>query len=138
MRHFLACCDKNAVGHETSVRIQILEEFFNANGLIIKEKNYLEIFTYEKWTNKAIDEFKLGQKFSPDKITSGTGTTCPPNLLNEADLITLMEKYEIGTDATHAEHIETIKSRGYVMLSNQRNNVFLYLNLQCNLKFDRI
>ena len=138
MRHFLACCDKNAVGYETSVRIQILEEFFNANGLIIKEKNYLEIFTYEKWTNKAIDEFKLGQKFSPDKITSGTGTTCPPNLLNEADLITLMEKYEIGTDATHAEHIETIKSRGYVMLSNQRNNVFLYLNLQCNLKFDRI
>lgn len=27
-----------------------------------------------------------------------------------------MEKHGIGTDATHAEHIETIKSRDYVSL----------------------
>ena len=34
-------------------------------------------------------------------------------LLSEADLISLMEKHGSGTDATHAEHIETIKSREY-------------------------
>jgi len=42
------------------------------------------------------------------------GETSPPSLLTEADLITLMEKHGIGTDATHAEHIETIKARLYV------------------------
>ena len=41
------------------------------------------------------------------------GETSPPNLLSEADLIALMEKHGIGTDATHAEHIETIKTREY-------------------------
>lgn len=41
------------------------------------------------------------------------GETSPPQLLSEADLIALMEKHGIGTDATHAEHIETIKSRMY-------------------------
>lgn len=41
------------------------------------------------------------------------GSTSPPQLLSEADLIALMEKHGIGTDATHAEHIETIKSRQY-------------------------
>ena len=41
------------------------------------------------------------------------GSTCAPSLLSEADLIALMEKHGIGTDATHAEHIETIKSRMY-------------------------
>ena len=46
------------------------------------------------------------------------GETSPPNLLTEADLIALMEKHGIGTDATHAEHIETIKSRMYVGLQN--------------------
>jgi len=32
-----------------------------------------------------------------------------------------MEKHGIGTDATHAEHIETIKDRNYVKV-NQQNN----------------
>lgn len=40
--------------------------------------------------------------------------TSPPSLLTEADLIALMDKHGIGTDATHADHIETIKSRMYV------------------------
>nr|CAI5864351.1 unnamed protein product [Callosobruchus analis] len=44
------------------------------------------------------------------------GSTTPPKLLTEADLIALMEKHGIGTDATHAEHIDKIKSREYVGL----------------------
>ena len=39
--------------------------------------------------------------------------TEPPFLLTDADLIAFMEKQRIGTDATHAEHIEKIKSRNY-------------------------
>ncbi|XP_036340773.1 DNA topoisomerase 3-alpha [Rhagoletis pomonella] len=42
------------------------------------------------------------------------GATTAPPLLTEADLIALMEKHGIGTDATHAEHINTIKERGYI------------------------
>ena len=45
------------------------------------------------------------------------GQTSAPPLLTEADLISLMEAHGIGTDATHAEHIETIKNRGYVGLT---------------------
>ena len=39
--------------------------------------------------------------------------TKPPSLLTKADLIALMEKQGIGAVATHAEHIEKIKSRNY-------------------------
>ncbi|KAL3195299.1 hypothetical protein MRX96_015777 [Rhipicephalus microplus] len=46
------------------------------------------------------------------------GETTPPPLLREADLIALMEKHGIGTDATHAEHIETVKNRLYVALTS--------------------
>lgn len=35
-------------------------------------------------------------------------------MLTEADLISLMEKHGIGTDATHADHINTIKERSYI------------------------
>lgn len=51
------------------------------------------------------------------------GETKPPPLLTEADLIGLMEKHGIGTDATHAEHIETIKNRCYVGV--QQDGTFL-------------
>lgn len=51
------------------------------------------------------------------------GSTSPPKLLTEAELIAIMEKHGIGTDATHAEHIETIKSREYVGL--QENLYFV-------------
>ena len=40
-------------------------------------------------------------------------------LLTEADLIDQMEKHDIGTDATHAEHIKTIKERQYAHVTPQ-------------------
>ena len=47
------------------------------------------------------------------------GQTQAPRLLSESDLIGLMDKYGIGTDATHADHIETIKNRGYCNTNNE-------------------
>ena len=43
------------------------------------------------------------------------GATTAPSLLTEADLVGLMDKNGIGTDATIAQHIETIIKREYVM-----------------------
>ena len=57
------------------------------------------------------------------------GKTSPPKLLNEADLISLMDKHGIGTDATHAEHIETIKTRQYVGLKEDNRFLPGYLGL---------
>ena len=41
------------------------------------------------------------------------GKTSPPELLTEADLVSLMDEKGIGTDATISEHIHTIFLRGY-------------------------
>ena len=49
------------------------------------------------------------REFEPTSIDFVNGSTEPPKLLTEADLIALMDKNGIGTDATQAEHIETIK-----------------------------
>ncbi|RWS07211.1 hypothetical protein B4U79_07604 [Dinothrombium tinctorium] len=113
-RHFLACLSKDAVGKETTVKIEINEEIFTADGLFIVERNYLEVYPYDKWSDKEIPRYDLGETFMPSEIMMNDGTTTPPQLLTEADLIALMEKHGIGTDATHAEHIETIKSRKYI------------------------
>ncbi|KAJ9580304.1 hypothetical protein L9F63_004020 [Diploptera punctata] len=118
VRHFLACCSKDAEGLETIVDIDIAGEKFIANGLMIIARNYLDVYPYEKWNAKEIHIYENGQTFQPTKIEMTDGETRPPQLLTEADLIALMEKHGIGTDATHAEHIEKIKSRMYVGLQD--------------------
>ncbi|XP_071455278.1 DNA topoisomerase 3-alpha [Hetaerina americana] len=121
VRHFLACCSKDAEGMETVVEIDIANEKFCANGLAIIARNYLDVYPYKKWEAREIHNYTQGQRFKPTSINMTEGETEPPKLLTEADLIALMEKHGIGTDATHADHIETIKSREYVGLHNEVN-----------------
>ncbi|KAH6928203.1 hypothetical protein HPB50_012579 [Hyalomma asiaticum] len=118
VRHFLACLSKDAEGKETTVEVDLNGERFIATGLVIFARNYLEVYIYDKWNGKEIPSYQEGECFVPDSIKMAEGETTPPPLLREADLIALMEKHGIGTDATHAEHIETVKNRLYVALTS--------------------
>ncbi|EDV27024.1 uncharacterized protein TRIADDRAFT_22834 [Trichoplax adhaerens] len=120
VRHFLACCSQDAEGSETIVEITIARELFAVQGLIIIAKNYLEVYPYDRWSDKPLPAFVEGQQFQPTNISMVEGRTEPPPLLTESNLIDLMDKNGIGTDATHAEHIETIKARKYVAVQNGR------------------
>ncbi|XP_045514504.1 DNA topoisomerase 3-alpha isoform X5 [Pieris brassicae] len=118
VRSFLACCSKDAQGQETTATINIANEVFSGNGLMITARNYLDVYPYDDWSSTEIHVYQSGQIFNPSSIDLVVGTTSPPNLLTEADLIELMEKDGIGTDATHAIHIEAIKKRSYVKLDD--------------------
>lgn len=114
VRHFLACVSKDATGSETVVIANVANELFTGTGLRIYERNYLDVYIYEKWNAKEIHPYQVGNTFEPTELSMVDGSTTPPSLLTEADLIALMDKHGIGTDATHAEHINTIKTRGYI------------------------
>ncbi|KAF8356784.1 hypothetical protein PRIPAC_91779 [Pristionchus pacificus] len=113
-RHFLACCSWDAKGQETKVTMRIGEEKFVATGLQIEDRGYMEVYPYDKWSDKQLPRFNQGEELADFVLRIADGETSPPSLLNEADLIALMDKHGIGTDATHAEHIEKIKERKYV------------------------
>lgn len=70
---------------------------FSATGLRILERNYLEVYKYEKWSEREMPEFRRGQKFQMSSIQLVDSETSPPKLLTEADLISLMEKHGIGS-----------------------------------------
>ncbi|KAJ3523962.1 hypothetical protein NM688_g8641 [Phlebia brevispora] len=114
-RRFLACCSKDALGWETTVDVVYGGEEFYATGLMIQERNYLEVFPYDKWSDKELPHFEEGEAFVPSVCELREGQTTRPNLLTEADLVALMDKNGIGTDATIAQHIQTIIDRKYVI-----------------------
>ncbi|EZG77688.1 putative DNA topoisomerase III [Gregarina niphandrodes] len=62
------------------------------------------------------DMLNVGDRIAVDKIALNSDLTRPPSLLSESDLLTLMEKNSIGTDASVTQHIQSIVSRGYVHL----------------------
>lgn len=113
-RRFLACCSDDAVGRSTTITLSYGPEEFTAGGLIVMERNYLDVYPYDKWSDNEIPDFTQGEEFVPDAAEMTEGKTSPPTFLTEPELIALMDANGIGTDATMAEHIQTIIDRKYV------------------------
>lgn len=120
VRRFLACCSEDAKGQTTEIEIQYGDELFHANGLIVLERNYLDVYVYDKWeSSQQLPNFQKGELFEPTEAKIFEGKTSPPNYLTEPELIGLMDANGIGTDATMAEHIARIKDRQYVATRNR-------------------
>ncbi|KAL2107774.1 hypothetical protein VUR80DRAFT_4763 [Thermomyces stellatus] len=119
VRRFLACCSDDAKGLSTDIEINYGGEVFSAHGLKVLERNYLDVFVYEKWNSSPeLPTFTVGEQFQPTEAMMHEGKTAKPSYLTEADLIALMDANGIGTDATMAEHIQKIQDRDYVNVVN--------------------
>ncbi|KIW82651.1 hypothetical protein Z517_05678 [Fonsecaea pedrosoi CBS 271.37] len=114
-RRFLACCSEDAKGEATDIEILWGSEMFHTHGLLVLERNYLDVYVYDKWeSSQQLPEFTLGETFEPTEANMVDGKTTAPGYLTEPELIALMDANGIGTDATMAEHIAKIQDRSYV------------------------
>ncbi|GAQ86760.1 DNA topoisomerase III [Klebsormidium nitens] len=120
VRHFLACVSQPAVGFTTTVIIDIAGETFTAHGLMITARNYLDVYIWDHWGDSNLPNFQQGQQFQPTELTLKEGRTAPPNPLTEAELIGLMDKAGIGTDATMHDHIKKLTDRSYAVKDNRQ------------------
>lgn len=115
VRRFLACCSEDAKGEATEIELEWSPEVFHTKGLLVLERNYLDVYPYDKWeSSQQLPTFTVGETFEPTEAKMVDGKTSPPNYLTEPELIGLMDANGIGTDATMAEHIAKIQERMYV------------------------
>lgn len=94
-------------------------------GVVIRARNYLEVYPYDKWSSNPLPDFEEGEEFTPNICELKEGATTRPNLLTEADLVGLMDRNGIGTDATIAEHIAKIIEREYVITKSEQKTKYL-------------
>jgi DNA topoisomerase III len=115
VRRFLACCSDDAKGQATTVDLDLSGERFSVTGLVVLERNYLDVYPYDKWTSsQPLPVFVQGEMVMPSSLEMVEGKTSRPHYLTEPELIALMDVNGIGTDATMADHIEKIVDRQYV------------------------
>ncbi|CCD25986.2 DNA topoisomerase 3 NDAI_0G02110 [Naumovozyma dairenensis CBS 421] len=115
VRHFLACCSEDAKGQSTTLTLDWADERFVASGLIVLERNFLDVYPWAKWeTTKRLPRLEINQECEIGKAEMNFGHTSPPKPMTESELIMLMDANGIGTDATIADHIEKIQTRKYI------------------------
>jgi len=84
--------------------------------LSIEDAGYLEVYPYDHWSERTLPaELEMGMALDVVSLVMKEGATSAPKPLSESDLLGLMDKYGIGTDATMAEHIRKIQDREYVV-----------------------
>jgi DNA topoisomerase-3 len=113
--HFLASVSPDAKAKECNVEINCGDEIFKVKGLNITDQGYLKLYQYETWEDNQIPIFKPNEEVDIESLDVKESLTQSPSFLTESELISLMDKYGIGTDATIHDHIKTIKDRSYAV-----------------------
>jgi DNA topoisomerase III len=119
-RRFLASCMYDAKGQERLIYLMCNNEIFFCRSLKITEKNYLEVYIYDHWTDKILPEFNESMILNNWEVKLREDSISPPRLLDESSLISCMDRNQIGTDATIHDHIKKIFDRKYIVESKSR------------------
>lgn len=120
VRRFIAGISHDAVVHETQIVCNLGHEKFSAKGDVIVEQNYLKVFVYDKAQSRELPKLSHGQLVPIVSVSVRDGQTSAPLPLSESDLINIMDKNGIGTDATIHEHIQKVLDRGYAVKASDR------------------
>ena len=112
-RHFLACCSPDARGSRTEVEISCAGESFVKAGVVVRDRGWLDVYPYSNWVEDVLPQFQVNEVVAFSALEMVESSTQPPQLLSEAELIGIMDREKIGTDATMHDHIQKIQTRTY-------------------------
>eukprot|EP00933_Yihiella_yeosuensis_P022632 TRINITY_DN1779_c0_g1_i1.p1 TRINITY_DN1779_c0_g1~~TRINITY_DN1779_c0_g1_i1.p1 ORF type:complete len:858 (+),score=171.26 TRINITY_DN1779_c0_g1_i1:68-2641(+) len=122
-RHFLATVSKDCKFMQTRVKFDINGETFSLSGRKVIDPGFTAVHRDGGMDDVTIPDFHKGETVTVSKAGMGNQKTKPPPFLSESDLLSLMDKHGIGTDASMATHINNICERNYVTLAEGRRLV---------------
>ncbi|PSN57539.1 DNA topoisomerase 3-beta-1 [Blattella germanica] len=120
-RHFLATVARDCKYLSTKVSFEVGTETFSCTGKTLLDPGYTTIMHWQAFgKNETVPTFAEGEMANVQDVKLVECSTSPPDYLTEAELITLMEKHGIGTDASIPVHINNICQRNYVTIASGR------------------
>lgn len=114
-QHFLATLLPPCRYITKTVKFLVGDEEFIVHSRVVIDPGFTQILTWMAVAQEEmLDSIQTGQHFPIKECKLDERMTTAPDYLTEAELITLMEKYGIGTDASIPTHISNICNRNYV------------------------
>lgn len=116
VRRFLALFGEPAVKEHLRADIRCNEHLLYLRGLRVLEHGWMEFYgPYAKAGEKELPELSKGDSIVLSPVSSDERYTQPPPRFNPASLLKLLEKENLGTKATRARIVDSVKSRGYTL-----------------------
>ncbi|KAK6122903.1 hypothetical protein DH2020_043369 [Rehmannia glutinosa] len=122
-QHFLGTLSPDCKYTRIKIDFESGGELFHYVGQHVKVKGFTSIMPWLAVAEINIPQFTEGEKIDISRIEVDEGSTRPPDYLSESELISLMEKNGIGTDASISVHINNICERNYVQVQAGRRLV---------------
>ncbi|KAK2121181.1 DNA topoisomerase 3-beta-1 [Saguinus oedipus] len=120
-RHFIATVSHDCKYLQSTISFRIGPELFTCSGKTVLSPGFTEIMPWQSVPlEESLPTCQRGNTFTVSEVKMLEKQTSPPDYLTEAELITLMEKHGIGTDASIPVHINNICQRNYVTVESGR------------------
>lgn len=123
-RHFIGTVAKDCKYLSCTATLDIGGELFSSTGKSLIDPGFTKVMHWQALSkNEILPPFTKGEIVPLIDAKLVDGQTSPPDYLTESELITLMEKHGIGTDASIPVHINNICQRNYVTVGGGRKLV---------------
>jgi DNA topoisomerase-1 len=119
-RYFIATFSPPAHLESKRYVFNIGGEGFTFATLEVVDEGFFAIYRYDYPKEVPHLPVKAGDRVQVLSVEVREGQTEPPPYLSESELLKLMEKWGIGTDATMQDHIQTNVDRGYMYIEAKR------------------
>eukprot|EP01130_Rhizamoeba_saxonica_P013804 TRINITY_DN5929_c0_g1_i1.p1 TRINITY_DN5929_c0_g1~~TRINITY_DN5929_c0_g1_i1.p1 ORF type:complete len:835 (+),score=135.02 TRINITY_DN5929_c0_g1_i1:53-2506(+) len=137
-RHFIGTLSTSCAFLVRKTTFSIGDELFETSGKKLVREGFVGVMPWLMDNETNFFEGEIGDRVEVQNIELQAKETKPPSFLTESDLISLMEKNGIGTDASIANHIKTIESRRYVNVDGSRHLIPTKLGIALVHGYQRI
>ncbi len=124
VKRFLSVLSSPFEYEQTTIKATCGKDIFTAKGNKIKKLGWRENYNLDddEIYDSIIDVVE-GDNLKIDTISIESKKTNPPSYLNEATLLTEMEKHNLGTVATRADIIEKLFNSFFIELKNKEIHI---------------
>ncbi|XP_057536769.1 DNA topoisomerase 3-beta isoform X2 [Amaranthus tricolor] len=122
-QHFIGSVSPDCKYIRTKVEFSSAGELFSCTGQFVTAQGFTSVMPWLGISEKKLPDLAKGEIVKISKVELYEGKTSPPDYLTESEVISLMEKHGIGTDASIPVHINNICERNYVQVQSGRRLV---------------